>query len=141
LRLLAPARGAGGAGPDLCVVGDDDQSIYAFRGADDRAFQRFSANWAGHETVELSTNYRSAPCIIDAANATISRAAERFAPDKRIEPAPGSGGAVETASVEGVEVENDGDCAVVIAAMIMEDQKETRRALRDYAVIVRTNAF
>src|SRR5204862_190154 len=60
LRLLMPPR-QGTDGPDLCVVGDDDQSIYEFRGADDRAFKRFIASWEKHATVRLGDNYRSTP--------------------------------------------------------------------------------
>ncbi|TVQ60292.1 MAG: ATP-dependent helicase [Phycisphaerales bacterium] len=137
LKLIAPA----GAGVDLCVVGDDDQSIYAFRGADDRAFQRFSAHWSEHVTVTLARNYRSAPAIIAAANAVIGRAGDRFAPDKAIEadpdraPAPGEG-------VEGVDIANDNHAGAVIAASILDDRRANpERPWSSYAVIVRTNAY
>ncbi len=62
LRLLAPPSVANdGSGPDLCVVGDDDQAIYEFRGSDDRAFHRFAALWPGHATITLADNFRSTP--------------------------------------------------------------------------------
>src|SRR5690606_16424442 len=55
LRLLVPARTAGGPRePVLCVVGDDDQAIYAFRGATERAFEHVARFWPGFTQVELT---------------------------------------------------------------------------------------
>jgi uncharacterized protein (TIGR00375 family) len=61
LRQLA------GDGVGLTAIGDPDQSIYGFRGADVGIFARFAADFPGATTVELSTNYRSAPAIVTAA--------------------------------------------------------------------------
>jgi len=57
---------------NLCVIGDPDQSIYGFRGADPRAFERFRADFTDAETVYLTKNYRSSPAIVDAALQTIA---------------------------------------------------------------------
>lgn len=91
LAQLIPAP-SNGPGPDLFVVGDDDQSIYAFRGADDRAFDRFAKGWPGAKTLTLSRNYRSAPIIVETGNAIISKIEERFEEDKQIEANPDWGG-------------------------------------------------
>jgi DNA helicase-2/ATP-dependent DNA helicase PcrA len=58
--------------PDLCVVGDDDQSIYLFRGADDRAFDKFARYWAGAKTIPLTENYRSEQPILEVAATVIA---------------------------------------------------------------------
>ncbi|MCC6659337.1 MAG: ATP-dependent helicase [Phycisphaerales bacterium] len=137
LRGLCPSRAGGG--PDLCVVGDDDQSVYLFRGADDRAFSTFAACWPGAATISLTENYRSEPCILAVAAATIARAEDRFAPDKTVEraeslrgllPAPGSG-------VECIECEDDShQFGEAVAAMIKTDRvRHPARAWSDFAVI------
>ena len=67
LRLLA------GGGANLCVIGDPDQAIYGFRGADRRFFLSFGADFAGAETLRLDRNYRSAQTILTAAGQVIAR--------------------------------------------------------------------
>ncbi|MGQ0627764.1 MAG: ATP-dependent helicase [Phycisphaerales bacterium] len=129
--------------PDLCVVGDDDQSIYRFRGADDRAFARFSRMWPGHAKVTLSENYRSEKCIIDAANYIISLAgSDRYEPEKRVErpvgsaAAPAVGAAVEVAGLSHYGLDGD-----IIAAMIMTERAANpERAFREFAVIAKSHA-
>ena len=66
LRLLA------GGGANLCVIGDPDQAIYGFRGADRRFFLSFGADFAGAETLRLDRNYRSAQTILTAAGQVIA---------------------------------------------------------------------
>lgn len=122
---------------DVCVVGDDDQAIYGFRGGDDRSFQRFDAHWPGATVIPLTENYRSEPPIIRIANEIITRADVRFKPDKVLEFAknrtPGPGG------VEAIKLGHDFDDAEVIAAMILEERSSHGTPPGEIAVIARTH--
>ncbi|MFG0307357.1 MAG: ATP-dependent helicase [Phycisphaerales bacterium JB040] len=80
LRALCPPA----TNPDLAVVGDDDQAIYRFRGSDEQSFTRFGRIWPTATTITLDTNYRSTQPVLDVANAIITGANSRFAPDKEI---------------------------------------------------------
>ena len=60
-------RALAGDGAGLTAIGDPDQAIYGFRGADVGIFGRFAADFPGATTVELTRNYRSSPAIVTAA--------------------------------------------------------------------------
>src|ERR1700722_7230759 len=67
-------RAISGDGAGLTAIGDPDQAIYGFRGADVGIFGRFTADFPAASTVELTTNYRSSPAIVTAAMQAISPA-------------------------------------------------------------------
>ncbi len=76
IRLLAPP------GANLCAIGDPDQSIYGFRGADVGFFLRFQENWPGARVIHLTRNYRSTQIIVEAACQAIRPAS--LVPDRRL---------------------------------------------------------
>ena len=87
LELLASEHG------NLCVVGDDDQSIYGWRGANIRNILEFSEHFKGTKTVKLETNYRSTVPILKAANELIEHNSQRIG--KKLSSFKGVGEAVK----------------------------------------------
>ena len=141
LRLLMPptSESPTGRAPDLCVVGDDDQSIYAFRGADDLAFEKFARLWPEATKLKLTGNYRSTPPIVAATNVTIEKAKRRFAPDKVIVSVGTPSG--PPAPVECIQLEDDKDDGEVIAAWLRADRAaRPETPWSDFAVVVKSHA-
>ncbi len=109
MRLIAGER------QNLCVVGDDDQSIYGWRGADVSNILGFADHFDGAKTVMLLTNYRSTGHILEVANTIIEQNTERY--DKRLRAAAGEGDLVRITSVEDEEAEAEGVANAILALM------------------------
>lgn len=118
---------------NLCVVGDDDQSIYKFRGADIRNILDFEENYPDAVVIKLEQNYRSTQNILDAANAVIENNTERK--DKALWTDKGSGNRIHFR-----EFDNAFEEAEYIAGDIKKKKREIVSDYRDCAVLYRTNA-
>ena len=114
---------------NLCVVGDDDQSIYKFRGANISNILDFESAFPGAKVIKLEQNYRSTSHILDAANAVIRNNQGRK--DKTLWTANGEGVPVVFHQYEQAYEEADG---------IVRDILKDGRDYQDYAVLYRTNA-
>ena len=119
--------------PELMVVGDSDQSIYAFRGADIRNILDFESDFPGARTILLEQNYRSTQTILSAANAVITRNANR--PDKRLWSDAGDGDLIV-----GYVADTEHAEAQFIATEIDRLTDEGAARPGDVAVFYRTNA-
>ncbi|HIZ56083.1 MAG TPA: UvrD-helicase domain-containing protein [Firmicutes bacterium] len=117
---------------NLCVVGDDDQSIYKFRGATIENILRFEGQFKHAAVVRLEQNYRSTQNILNAANAVISHNTERKGKNLWTENGEGS-------KVQILRLANETDEAEYIANTIAGHIKEGWR-YSDHAILYRMNA-
>jgi len=134
VRELVGSAGDGESTPaELTVVGDADQSIYAFRGASIRNILEFEADYPNARTIYLEQNYRSTQTILSAANAVISRNVGRK--PKRLWTAEGAG-----PQIVGYVADNEHEEARFVAEEIdrLTDTEGVRAG--DVAVFYRTNA-
>ena len=122
---------AGGHG-NICVVGDDDQSIYRFRGADIGNILSFEKQYRSARVIRLEQNYRSTQNILDAANAVIRNNQGRKG--KTLWTENGSGDVVNVKTAF-----NEGDEANFVVGQIMMSYNRGAN-WRDHAVLYRTNA-
>ena len=122
------------AGPSaITVVGDSDQSIYAFRGADMRNIAEFAKDFPGSRTILLEQNYRSTQNILSAANAVISKNFDR--PEKNLWSDAGDGEKI----VSFTGLDERGEAAYIVDQI--QDLRKQGTAYRDMAVLYRTNAL
>lgn len=127
IRLLAAKN------RNLCVVGDDDQSIYKFRGANIRNILDFEETYPEAAVIKLEQNYRSTQNILDAANAVIKNNTERK--DKALWTDKGTGNCIHFREFDNAYEEGE-----YIAGDIKKKKRELLSDYRDCAVLYRTNA-
>ncbi|MBN2449033.1 MAG: UvrD-helicase domain-containing protein [Lentisphaeria bacterium] len=123
------------AGPrrNLCVVGDDDQSIYGWRGADLGNILEFETRFPDAKVIRLEQNYRSTTTILDAANAVIARNSERH--PKRLWSTVAGGTPILVVRTADEEAE-----AAFIAEFIEERRLRTHATWEHCAILFRANA-
>lgn len=127
IKLLGAEHG------NVAVVGDDDQSIYGWRGADIRNILDFEREFSGARVVRLEENYRSTPNILDLANAAISGNVGRKGKTLRATRAAGE-------RVTLVATLDDRDEADWMVDEITARMTGDNRSARDFAILYRTNS-
>ncbi|AAK80621.1 DNA helicase-2/ATP-dependent DNA helicase PcrA [Clostridium acetobutylicum] len=126
-RLLASAN------KNLCVVGDDDQCIYGWRGADIRNILNFEKDYRNAVIIKLEENYRSKGNILKAANGVIKNNPHEHLKSLRTRSEDG-------AKIKVYRGETDLDEASFAAFKINKEVKEEKRSFKDFAILYRTNA-
>ncbi len=118
---------------NICVVGDDAQSIYSFRGANIYNILNFKKDYPEAVTVSLEQNYRSTQNIVNAANVVISKNVQQFKKN------------VFSDNEEGEKIKvyralSDADEANFVASNIWEQHNSLQRKFTDFAILYRTNS-
>ena len=130
MQYLLTSLLAGGY-ENICVVGDDDQSIYRFRGATIENILNFEKQYHGSRIIRLEQNYRSTQSILNAANAVIAHNLGRKG--KRLWTANGQGDPITV-----YEAYDEGAEANYVAGQVISGSKG--KNFKDYAILYRTNA-
>jgi DNA helicase-2/ATP-dependent DNA helicase PcrA len=118
---------------NICVVGDDAQSIYAFRGADIQNILNFEKDFSDLNVFKLEQNYRSTKNIIGAANSIISKNKAQL--KKHIWTANTDGNPVEV-----IKATSDQEEGRLVAYSIFEEKNNNHRRYSDFAILYRTNS-
>ncbi|AWI07018.1 DNA helicase PcrA [Clostridium drakei] len=118
---------------NICVVGDDDQCIYAWRGADIRNILGFEKDYPEAKVIKLEQNYRSKGNILKAANDVIKNNAERKRKVLRTENEDGE-------RIKIYRAYSDMEEANYVASQIRKITKDNGKKYKDFAVLYRTNA-
>lgn len=126
LRLLAGMRGA------FTAVGDDDQAIYAWRGADVENLRQLQVDYPKLKVIKLEQNYRSSNRILNAANTLIANNEKLF--EKKLWSEHGMGEPISIVAAREAEHE-----AELVAMKISTHKFEHRTEFRDYAILYRGN--
>lgn len=120
--------------PNICCVGDDDQSIYSWRGAEIKHILNFDKTYPGTTIIRLETNYRSTPNILGAANSLIRHNSNRLGKDLHSADETNSGQPVYVLTVP-----TDRDEARVIADAIL--RRDGAENYSGYAILIRAGAL
>ncbi len=127
IRKLAAVR------QNICVVGDDAQSIYAFRGADISNILNFEKDYPDLRIIKLEQNYRSTKTIVEAANTVIAKNKAQLPKN------------VWTANEEGTLIElikavSDNEEGKLVATSIFEEKMQSQLKFSDFVILYRTNS-
>lgn len=117
----------------LCVVGDDAQSIYSFRGANINNILSLEKRFPGLKTFKLERNYRSTRNIVEAADSLIAKNTRQIRKNVYSENEPGE-------KIKIYKSYSDLEEATLVASLIMRSRNEHHDSLEEYAVLFRTNA-
>lgn len=126
-KLLASVR------ENICVVGDDAQSIYAFRGADIQNILNFEKDYPDLKVIKLEQNYRSTGTIVQAANSVIAKNQKQL--KKKVWTGNEEGNLIEVLGAT-----SDTEEARMVANTIFEEKMRENWANKDFAILYRTNA-
>ena len=127
MRKLAAVR------QNICVVGDDAQSIYAFRGADITNILNFEKDYPDLRIIKLEQNYRSTKTIVEAANSVIAKNKAQLPKN------------IWTANEEGTLIEliksvSDNEEGKLVATSIFEEKMQGQLKFSDFVILYRTNS-
>ena len=118
---------------NICVVGDDSQSIYAFRGAKIENILNFQKDYPDNRTFRLEQNYRSTRTIVDAANSLIARNSARIPKKCYSEGEEGE-------KIRLINAYTEQEEALLIASSIMSRIRSDSARYQDFAILYRTNS-
>lgn len=118
---------------NICIVGDDAQSIYAFRGADIQNILNFEKDYSDLKIIKMEQNYRSTKVIVNAANSVISK--NRAQLKKAIWTANDDGDLVEL-----LKANSDNEEGRFVASSIFEEKMNRHLPNSDFAILYRTNS-
>lgn len=118
---------------NICVVGDDSQSIYAFRGANIQNILNFQKDYPDVKTFKLEQNYRSTKNIVNAANSVIAKNKTRL--DKEVWTANDDGGSIKV-----MRTISDGEEGRFVAQSIFDNKMNNQLTNNEFAILYRTNA-
>ena len=118
---------------NICIVGDDAQSIYAFRGANIQNILNFRIDYPDYKTYKLEQNYRSTSTIVDAANSIIKHNEKQITKIVWTENTTGE-------KIIIVKTNSDNDEGRLVANTISDIQMQNQAHHKDFAILYRTNA-
>jgi DNA helicase-2/ATP-dependent DNA helicase PcrA len=118
---------------NICVVGDDAQSIYAFRGANIQNILNFEKDYPDLRVIKLEQNYRSTQNIVNAANSVIHKNSAQLKKDVWTDNASGE-------LIHLIKSTSDNEEGRLVASSIFEDRNNKKLENRDFAILYRTNS-
>jgi DNA helicase II / ATP-dependent DNA helicase PcrA len=127
IRKLASVR------ENICVVGDDAQSIYAFRGADITNILNFEKDYPDARIIKLEQNYRSTQTIVEAANSVIAKNKAQL--PKKVWTENEEGNLIEL-----IKAVSDNEEGKLVATSIFEEKMQNQYKFSDFVVLYRTNS-